>query len=77
MYQQGPLHSGNVCVTFDFAGAVTKELSLAEEVIEDITTSKLVGLRRFFEHYDLPAVSLSLLDFLFVFPEQKAATRVS
>lgn len=36
------------------------ELSLAEEVIEDITTSKLVGLRRFFEHYDLPAVSLSL-----------------
>jgi len=38
----------------------SSELSLAEEVIEDITTSKLVGLRRFFEHYDLPAVSLSL-----------------
>eukprot|EP00435_Cladocopium_sp_Y103_P038099 s1313_g10.t1 len=38
----------------------SRELSLAEEVIEDITTSKLVGLRRFFEHYDLPAVSLSL-----------------
>ncbi|CAE7919408.1 spnA [Symbiodinium necroappetens] len=38
----------------------TGELSLAEEVIDDITSSKLVGLRRFFEHYNLPAVCLSL-----------------
>ena len=38
----------------------SSELSLAEKVIEDITSSKLVGLRRFFEHYDLPSVSLSL-----------------
>ena len=28
------------------------ELSLAEDVIADITTSKLIGLQRFFDHYD-------------------------
>ena len=38
----------------------SSELSLAEKVIEDITSSKLVGLRRFFEHYDLPSVCVSL-----------------
>ncbi|CAK8998567.1 unnamed protein product [Durusdinium trenchii] len=38
----------------------SSELCLAEEVIDDITTSKLVGLQRFFDHYDLPSVCLSL-----------------
>jgi len=32
------------------------ELSLAEEVIDDITSSRCSGLRRFFERYDLPKV---------------------
>jgi len=36
------------------------ELSLAEEVIDDITSSKCVGLRRFFERYNLPSVLLAL-----------------
>lgn len=35
------------------------ELSLAEEVIDDITSSKCVGLRRFFERYNLPVVLLA------------------
>ena len=38
----------------------SSELSLAREVIDDIASSKLAGLRRFFEHYDLPSVCLSL-----------------
>ena len=38
----------------------SSELTLAEEVIDDITSSKLVGLQRFFEHYNLPAVCLTL-----------------
>lgn len=36
------------------------ELSVAEMVIEDITSSKCVGLRRFFEKYNLPGVVISL-----------------
>lgn len=36
------------------------ELSLAEVVIDDITSSKCSGLRRFFEKYDLPGVVISL-----------------
>merc|ERR1719316_639773 len=36
------------------------ELSLAEVVIDDITSSKCVGLRRFFEKYNLPGVVVSL-----------------
>eukprot|EP00929_Paragymnodinium_shiwhaense_P089671 TRINITY_DN49816_c0_g1_i1.p1 TRINITY_DN49816_c0_g1~~TRINITY_DN49816_c0_g1_i1.p1 ORF type:complete len:521 (-),score=118.69 TRINITY_DN49816_c0_g1_i1:129-1691(-) len=38
----------------------TGELSLAEEVIDDITSSKCVGLRRFFENYNIPSVLLAL-----------------
>lgn len=36
------------------------ELSLAEEVIDDITSSKCQGLRRFFERYNLPVVLMAL-----------------
>mmetsp|Transcript_150938 Transcript_150938/g.267060 ORF Transcript_150938/g.267060 Transcript_150938/m.267060 type:complete len:480 (-) Transcript_150938:144-1583(-) len=36
------------------------ELSLAEEVIDDITSSKLVGLQRFFSKYNLPGVVTAL-----------------
>eukprot|EP00928_Gymnodinium_smaydae_P039272 TRINITY_DN26853_c0_g1_i1.p1 TRINITY_DN26853_c0_g1~~TRINITY_DN26853_c0_g1_i1.p1 ORF type:complete len:534 (+),score=148.61 TRINITY_DN26853_c0_g1_i1:111-1604(+) len=36
------------------------ELSLAEEVIDDIASSKCIGLRRFFERYNMPSVLLSL-----------------
>lgn len=36
------------------------ELCLAEEVIDDIASSKCIGLRRFFERYNLPAVVVGL-----------------
>lgn len=36
------------------------EITLAEEVIVDIASAKCVGLRRFFEKYDLPRVLVAL-----------------
>jgi len=36
------------------------ELTLAEEVIDDITSGKCVGLRRFFSKYNMPGVLISL-----------------
>lgn len=38
----------------------SRELSLAEEVIDDVTSLKCVGLRRFFERYNLPSVLVAL-----------------
>eukprot|EP00448_Togula_jolla_P014186 CAMPEP_0170584032 /NCGR_PEP_ID=MMETSP0224-20130122/8472_1 /TAXON_ID=285029 /ORGANISM="Togula jolla, Strain CCCM 725" /LENGTH=495 /DNA_ID=CAMNT_0010907439 /DNA_START=30 /DNA_END=1515 /DNA_ORIENTATION=- len=38
----------------------SRELSIAEEVITDITSSKCAGLQRFFEKYNLPSVVLAL-----------------
>eukprot|EP00927_Polykrikos_kofoidii_P046952 TRINITY_DN41059_c0_g1_i1.p1 TRINITY_DN41059_c0_g1~~TRINITY_DN41059_c0_g1_i1.p1 ORF type:complete len:493 (-),score=82.22 TRINITY_DN41059_c0_g1_i1:56-1534(-) len=38
----------------------SEKLSLAEEIIDDIVSSKCVGLQRFFEHYNLPLVVVSL-----------------